>query len=196
MKLKLTLFLLLAVMIAGCGVKSDYVAQQIAESEQRIGSRVDAVDSKATANSNDLTNLKALAAELESKTDMALNEAKGFENYQVIWEGTINFDYDSYEIDDVAAQILDEAGQKMGQYGKSLLEVVGHTDGTGSKKYNLLLGEKRSNSAKRYLADNYGISLYRMFVLSYGESKPIALPDEQHAASRNRRVHLKIWGQL
>ena len=72
----------------------------------------------------------------------------------------------------------------------------GYTDATGTSKYNLLLGEKRANSARRYLADNYGISLYRMFIISWGEDKPVAMPDEKNASSKNRRVKVTIWGTL
>jgi peptidoglycan-associated lipoprotein len=76
------------------------------------------------------------------------------------------------------------------------LEIVGHTDRTGASNYNFLLGEKRANSAKRYLADKFGISLYRMFVVSYGEEKPVAMPDEENASSKNRRVVLQVWGPM
>ena len=127
---------------------------------------------------------------------MALNQAKGFENYQVIWEGEINFDFDSYEITSVAEQTLMEAGQKMETSTESLVELVGHTDKTGSNAYNLTLGEKRAESVRRFLNDRFGISLYRMFTLSYGEGKPTALPDEGNSASRNRRVRLRVWGEL
>ena len=130
------------------------------------------------------------------KADLAIDKASGFENYRIIWSGEINFAFDSYDIDDVAGSILDEAGMKLEQVPSSLIEFVGHTDLTGSANYNLLLGEKRSGAARRYLADKFGISLYRMFIVSYGEEKPVALPDERNAATKNRRVTLSIWGPM
>jgi len=190
------LAVLLLMIIAGCGVQKDFVTEQISASEARTSAQMSALEGKTNDNASQLAQLQSLATELEKKADMALNEAKGFENYQIIWQGEINFDYDTYEVDDVAAQILAEAGDKMTAYGGSLVEIVGHTDASGSSKYNLFLGEKRANAAKRYLSDNYGISLYRMFVLSYGEQKPVALPDEKYANSKNRRVKLTVWGNL
>ena len=89
-----------------------------------------------------------------------------------------------------------DAGQKMESSPESLVELVGHTDNTGSNAYNLALGERRSESVRRFLADRFGISLYRMFTLSYGEEKAAALSDEPNSASRNRRVKLIVWGQL
>jgi len=181
-------------MMLGCGVNKDYVAEQIAQSEGRTSAQIASVGEKADANADEVTKLKALASELSSKTDMAINKAKGFEAYQVLWSGVINFDFDSWDITPTAEQILAEAGQKMGEFPGSVIEVAGYTDRTGSVKYNLMLGERRANAAKRYLNDNYGISLYRMFVISYGKSKPVAMPDERDGASKNRRVTLKVWG--
>ncbi len=187
---------LLMFLIVGCGVNREYVAQQIAESEARLNAKVSSVESKTQTNTDEITQLKSLAAQLGERTDMAINMAKGFEDYQVIWSGVINFDFDSYVITENAASYLREAGQKMEEHPGSLLEIAGHTDQTGSKDYNYQLGEKRANAAKRFMVENFGISLYRLFVVSHGKDKPIALPDERDAASKNRRVSLKVWGRL
>jgi len=183
-------------LLAGCGVKKDFVTQQIAESESRTDARIGAVDQKSGASAADIERLQQLTNELSKKTDMALNKASGFENYQVIWTGEINFAFDSWEVDNVAEQILNEAGQKMQNVKNSLLEVAGHTDATGPAQYNITLGERRAESAKRFLNDHFEVSLYRMFTISYGKSKPISMPDQQHAGAKNRRVILKLWGPM
>jgi len=186
----------LALLTAGCGVNKDYVQEQISQSESRTSSKIATLQDKTDVNAGEIAKLQSLAKQLSDKTDMAINQAKGFENYQIIWSGVINFDFDSYKITDAAASILTEAGQKMEEHPGSLIEIAGHTDRTGSAKYNLMLGEKRSNAAKRFLAERFGISLYRLFIVSYGKEKPVAMPDERNAASKNRRVTLKVWGQL
>jgi len=197
MKTKAVIIILGTLLLfAGCGVNKDYVAQQISDSEARTGSAVKAVSDKTDANATEITKLRSLSAELSEKTDMAINEAKGFETYQIIWQGEINFDFDSYAITANAEQVLIEAGEKMEQNPSSVIEVAGYTDNTGSSKYNYLLGEKRADSAKRFLADRFGVSLYRMFVISYGEDKPLVMDNEQQESSKNRRVALKIWGKL
>lgn len=183
----------LALLLAGCGAKKGYVDEQVRLSESRLHSQISSLNDKTDGNAGEIAKLRSLAAELSDKT-MELSEASGFENYQIIWSGEINFDFDSWEITPTAEGILTEAGEIMEQNPRSLIEIAGHADRTGAVKYNLMLGEKRANSAKRFLADRFGMSLYRMFVLSYGEEKPIALPDERQAASRNRRVAMKVWG--
>lgn len=183
----------LLLIIAGCGVNKDYVGQQIQESEARTDAKLQGAQTETAAQ---IAALHKLAGELDGKADMAINKAAGFENYQILWEGTINFDFDSWEINGIAATILDEAGQRMEQNRTSLIEVVGHTDRTGSSKYNMCLGEKRAESARRYLSESFGISLYRMFTMSHGQTKPVALPDEKNASSTNRRVQLILWGSI
>lgn len=196
MKKAILLTALMLIMIAGCGVNKDYVAQQIAESESRTDAKVGELRDQTDGNSAEIAKLQSLATQLGEKADMAINEAKGFENYQVIWSGEINFPFDSYDITETAATILNEAGDKMGQNPGAVIEIAGFTDRTGSSKYNLMLGQQRAEAAKLFLADNFGVSLYRMFIISFGENKPVAMPDEMEAASKNRRVTLKIWGKV
>jgi outer membrane protein OmpA-like peptidoglycan-associated protein len=189
------LIVIAAFMIVGCSSKG-YVDEQMAAFRSEIESDMNTLKAQSGTNADEIKKLQTLTTELSSKADMALNEAKGFENYQVIWEGVVNFDFDSYELKQVAMDNLQGLGQKMIDYPRSLLEISGHADQTGSAKYNLELGFKRSQAVQKYLVDQFGIALYRMFMVSHGESKPVALPDEKDANAKNRRVTLKLWGRL
>ena len=196
MKSLLVFVLLMSVVLIGCGVNKEYVAQQISESEARTNAEIGTVKETSDANAAEIAALQSLSQQISDKADLAINKAKGFENYQIIWQGEINFDFDAYLISDAAAQTLNEAGEKMEEYPGSVLEVAGHTDRTGSAKYNHTLGQYRADAAKRYLSSKFGISLYRMFTVSFGEDKPLAMPDENQSSSRNRRVALTVWGVL
>ena len=196
MKILVVGLLALMLFAAGCGVNKDYVAEQIQASEARTNAQISGVTDKADANAAEVAKLQALGKELSEKTDMALNKAAGFENYQILWTGEINFAFNSYTIDDIGASIINEAGTKMEQVPGSVLEIAGYTDRTGTSTYNFTLGKDRADAVKRYLADNFGVSLYRMFTISYGKTKPKAEAGEQQAASKNRRATLTVWGQM
>lgn len=183
-------------LFAGCGVNKQYVNDEIAASEARTNAQVSNLKSSADKNSADIAALQRLSKELGEKADMAINKASGFENYQILWTGEIHFAFDSYDVDGVAASILDECGVKMEEVPSSLLEITGYTDRTGSSNYNMMLGQARADAAKRYLSDKFGVSLYRMFTASFGETKPVAMPDETNAAGKNRRVKLSVWGPM
>jgi len=197
--MRLKVLLLFAVMaaflIAGCASKG-YVDQKIAEMQAGVDADMNTMKAQSSMNAEEIKQLKTLSNEISGKADMALNEAKGFENYQVIWEGVVNFDFDSYELPQTAKDNLEELGQKMIDYPRSLLELAGHTDQTGSAGYNIELGRMRAESVKKYLVDQYAVALYRMFTVSHGETRPVAMPDERNANSKNRRVVLKLYGNL
>lgn len=187
--------LVLTLAFVGCTSKN-FVRQEVEQAEARMKAELSGVRDKTDTNASEITKLRSLSQQISEKADLAIDKAKGFENYQIIWQGEINYDFDSYEINASAEQILIEAGEKMEQHPGSIIEMAGHTDKTGSAKYNLMLGEQRASAAKRFLADRFGLSLYRMFVISYGKQKPVAMPDAREASMKNRRVALTIWGEL
>ncbi len=194
-KILVTLSLSALLLLAGCASKG-YVDKKMAEMQAQVSTDVSSIKAQTDSNSDEIKRIQALTTELSGKTDMALNKAKGFEDYQVIWEGVVNFDYDSHELTQIAQDNLDALGQKMADNPRSILEIAGHTDRTGSAKYNFQLGLRRSESVKTFLADKYGVALYRMFIVSFGENKPIAMPDEANTNAKNRRVVLKLWGPM
>ena len=195
LKLFMVLTIIASLMIAGCASKG-YVDQKIAEMQTQMDSEMNTVKAQSAHNGDEIKTLQALTTELSGKTEKALNMAKGFENYQVIWEGVVNFDFDSFEMTQLSKDNLEELGIKMADYPRSLLEMAGHTDQMGSTSYNIELGRKRAQSVQRYLVDQFGVPLYRMFTVSHGESRPVAMPDEKNAHTKNRRVVLKLWGEL
>jgi outer membrane protein OmpA-like peptidoglycan-associated protein len=150
--------------------------------------------SDVQANKDQLASLQSLSRELEQNVDKAINEARGFEDYVVVWEGTVYFEFNSYQLKAEAITILDEAGDNMTTRPTSVMEINGYTDPQGDADYNIGLGEKRANSAKYYLADKFGVTLFRLHILSYGERKAATMTEDASASyAKQRRVHLKLW---
>lgn len=189
-----TLLPVLMLVASGCGVKKSYVDQQIATAEARQNARIQEVSERAEFTAEEVKRLNQLHTELSERTDKAINQAAGFENYQVLWTGEVFFQFDSHELTETAQGVLAEAGRTLEQHPKAIVEVIGYTDRTGSKDYNLQLGQRRSDAAKRFLADRFGVMLYRMFDMSYGEERQIEGSDTRGGGERNRRVELKVWG--
>ena len=103
---------------------------------------------------------------------------------------TITFDYNSA---DISAKSLAEV-QKLGRAltnpnlkGSTFL-LAGHTDAAGGDSYNQQLSERRADSIKRYLVDNYSIAASDLVTVGYGKSK---LKDPSHPLDEaNRRVQV------
>ena len=105
--------------------------------------------------------------------------------------GDIFFDFDRYNIRTDAQPVLEsDARWLRNEQGKSLL-IEGHCDERGTLAYNLVLGEKRAKSAKRYLED-LGIPGSRIRTTSYGEVRPFCKDHNEDCWSKNRRAHFVV----
>ncbi|MBX9660531.1 MAG: OmpA family protein [Nitrospiraceae bacterium] len=103
----------------------------------------------------------------------------------------IYFDFDQYNIRTDAQSALEDNGQWMRrESGRSIL-IEGHCDERGTLAYNLVLGEKRAKSAKRYL-ENFGIPSSRLHTTSYGEVKPACKEHNEGCWKYNRRAHFVV----
>ena len=78
---------------------------------------------------------------------------------KVLFEN-VNFDFDRYDLGPDAREILKGHAAWLKANPQSKVEVEGHCDERGTREYNLALGAKRAESAKRYLID-LGISPIR-----------------------------------
>lgn len=72
-----------------------------------------------------------------------------------------------------------------------IIEIGGHTDDTGSTKYNLDLSEQRAKSVKRALVQR-GLKENRIQIKGYGMSKPLNTNSSAFERAENRRTELKI----
>lgn len=69
------------------------------------------------------------------------------------------------------------------------VRIEGHADERGTEEYNLALGERRANSAKRYMS-NLGVSGGR--TISYGEERPVCQSSNESCWSQNRRAEFSF----
>jgi peptidoglycan-associated lipoprotein len=187
--------ILIISLAAGCGASKSYVDQAVGEEQARSAAALEKVSNKADANAAEIEKLKTLAQQLDKKADMAINEAKGYESYQIIWEGDIYFNFNSAKITTEAQAILDQAGDKMTTAKGAIMDLAGYCDPTGSDAYNMELGNKRSQAAKYYLVDNFGLNLYRFFDISYGKRKAVPTNEGNTTYAKQRKVHMRIWGK-
>lgn len=70
-------------------------------------------------------------------------------------------------------------------------DIYGHTDSTGSKKYNQGLSQKRAQSIYKYLV-NKGIAASRLHPVGFGETQPVSTNSTKEGRQKNRRVELNI----
>lgn len=103
----------------------------------------------------------------------------------------ITFPVDSSAIQPQFRSTLDGVAQTLGSYNQTYIDVLGHTDSTGSDAYNQALSERRAQSVADYLSMR-GVARARMGIRGYAETQPIAPNETEEGRSQNRRVEIKV----
>lgn len=86
---------------------------------------------------------------------------------------------------------LSVVAQSLLRYPNSRIEVIGHTDNTGSAAYNYDLSQRRANSVAQVLTQN-GVPFGRITTIGRGFDQPIASNATPQGRALNRRVEIII----
>lgn len=113
------------------------------------------------------------------------------ENITLNMPGNVTFDTDQAVLKPSFTGVLESVGLVLKEYPKTLIEVAGHTDDTGSDQYNQLLSERRAESVAGFLR-RQGVDDRRIVVRGYGEQYPIAPNTTPQGREQNRRVELTL----
>lgn len=126
---------------------------------------------------------------LSGEKNYVLDLAKRF-NEEV--PSTINFAFNSAQIDAEAAAVLNRQAAWIRQFPEVRFKVYGHTDAVGSNGFNYGLGKRRANAVVAYLS-RQGISRSRLeAVVSRGETQPLIVTENRER--RNRRTVTEVTG--
>jgi peptidoglycan-associated lipoprotein len=98
----------------------------------------------------------------------------------------IYFDYNKYDLRAGDKEILKSNAGYLLKNKKVNIIVQGNCDERGSDAYNLDLGAKRAQEAKKYLV-SLGVDNKRIKTISYGKRRPIDKGHDEDAWAKNRR---------
>jgi outer membrane protein OmpA-like peptidoglycan-associated protein len=105
--------------------------------------------------------------------------------------GNITFKTDSADLNPGFYDVLNSVSVVLKEYDKTILEVAGHTDNTGSTQYNQALSERRAGSVAQYL-ESHGVNAQRVMTVGAGETHPVASNATPEGRQANRRVELSL----
>ncbi len=103
----------------------------------------------------------------------------------------ITFDVDSDRINPEFNETLISVGLVLKKFNKTVVDVYGYTDSTGSDSYNLELSQKRATSVATVLASQ-GVDQRRFYITGKGEADPVASNATEAGRSQNRRVEIQL----
>jgi peptidoglycan-associated lipoprotein len=102
----------------------------------------------------------------------------------------IRFDFDKYTIRPGDAEILKKNYEWFKTHDGTRVRIEGNCDERGTIEYNLVLGQKRADSAKKYLVE-LGVAAGNLDTISYGKERPIDPGHNEEAWAKNRRDHFE-----
>ena len=102
----------------------------------------------------------------------------------------VYFDFDQYVLRREARTGLKAAAIILQAQPNPRIVIEGHCDERGTSAYNLVLGERRAQAAKRYLQD-LGLAGSQLQILSYGKERPFCTEHSEACWQLNRRVHFR-----
>lgn len=100
----------------------------------------------------------------------------------------IFFEYDSNEVTQQGREILMAHARKLAS-SRGSVTLEGHCDESGSREYNIALGERRAAAAKAILTSG-GVNPGQILTISYGEERPAESGAGEDVMSKNRRVEI------
>ncbi len=130
----------------------------------------------------------ALRAELEGT---GVSVTRIGDNITLNMPGNITFATDSSDLSPAFFDVLNSVGKVLNEFGKTVVEVAGHTDSTGSEQYNQSLSERRAASVSKYL-QSQGIMSQRLITVGMGELRPVADNGTPEGRQANRRVEITM----
>jgi outer membrane protein OmpA-like peptidoglycan-associated protein len=113
------------------------------------------------------------------------------DNITLNMPSNITFALNSADLNAQFFNALDGVSMVLKEYDKTVIEVAGHTDSSGSDQYNQALSERRAQAVGGYLS-SHGVKAQRLITIGAGEGHPVASNDTEQGRASNRRVELTI----
>jgi outer membrane protein OmpA-like peptidoglycan-associated protein len=110
---------------------------------------------------------------------------------EIVTLSRIYFEHDRTDFLPRALIQLQQLNAFLKKYPKMRIEIIGHTDITGTNEYNLDLSVRRSRAVLNWLVQQ-GILKTRLEYSGQGSGQPISTNETSQGRSLNRRVEIKV----
>lgn len=113
------------------------------------------------------------------------------DDLKLIMPGNITFASNSADISSSFYPTLNSLVLVFKEFNKNGVNIVGHTDNTGSLELNQSLSQRRAQSVANYLTAN-GVPGQHISAYGAGPSQPIASNASEAGRAQNRRVEINL----
>lgn len=197
-------------MASGCATKDwvkNLVGQKEAEIDQRVGTRVGAVESRVDEHGQRVTTVEGRVSEVgesatqaRTRADAAYSRAdevndrlsrlwNGRHKRQIVETIHVQFGFDKWDLTDGAQTALAQVVKDLRQNPNLTVDLEGYTDPVGAPAYNIGLSQRRVESVRRYLVEQ-GAEMPRVHSIGLGQLTSKAR--DEYAKLRRVTVRLMV----
>ena len=207
----------LAVLLSSACATKKYVRNRVNERATPLENRTGELEETSRRNTQDINRIRTDVAEVNTRTERAQQTAdkaassaeqantrvtgieqsvsdlrSNLDKFTVQKTVTIWFKVGKSDLQPEAMTALDELAGQIKDRNGFLLEIEGFASADGDQMKNDRLSEARSEAVRRYLAEHHNIPLFRMSILGFGESRPVADNETLEGRQQNRRVEVRL----
>jgi len=199
-----------------CATKK-YVRNRINERATPLESRTGELEETSRRNTQDIGRLGKDIEDVRQRTDRAQQQAdraassaeqantrvtgveqtvsdlrSNLDKFTVQKTVTIRFMASKSDLLPEAMSSLDELASQIKDRNGFLLEIQGFASAEGRPDINERLSEARSEAVKRYMGEHHNVPLFRMSIIGFGTSRPVADNETKEGREQNRRVEVRL----
>jgi outer membrane protein OmpA-like peptidoglycan-associated protein len=201
---------------SACATKK-YVRNRVNERATPLENRTGELEETSRRNTQDISRLGREIEDVRARTDQAQQQADraaasaeqantrvtgveqsvtdlrtNLDKYTLQKTVTVQFKVGKADLLPEAQAALDELAGQIRDRNGFILEIEGFASADGATDYNDRLSAARSDAVRRYLAERHSIPLFRMTILGFGESRPVADNETREGRVQNRRVEVRL----
>jgi outer membrane protein OmpA-like peptidoglycan-associated protein len=194
----------LVLLAGGCATKdwvTNLVGKREAEIDQRVDTRVGAVEGRVGEQGHKVSSLETAAGEARTRADGAYSRADEVNSRLTrLWNARhtrtlvetihVQFGFDRWDLTDGAQTALVTIVKELRENPALSVDLAGFTDPTGTAAYNVGLSQRRVEAVRRYLIEQ-GAEMPRVHAIGLGPLAGGKSPEDP-AKQRRVTVHLML----
>jgi len=206
-----------AVLFGGACATKKYVRNRVNERATPLENRTGELEETSRRNTQDISRIGRDVEDVRGRADRAQQQAdraassaeqantrvtgveqtvtdlrSNLDKFTLQKTVTVLFKVGQSELLPEAMASLDELSGQIKDRNGFLLEIQGFASSEGDTEKNERLSQARSEAVRRYLADRQNIPLFRMSILGFGTSRPVADNSTIEGRMQNRRVEVRL----